>query len=176
MTEAQDYKNTVNLPQTEFPMRANAVEREPEIQRFWQENAIYQTLIAENPGEKFILHDGPPYANGTLHMGHALNKILKDIINRYHILRGRKVNYVLGWDCHGLPIELKVLQNIKQEERKQLTPIELRRKAKEFALTTVAEQARGLSAGASGVTMTKPISPCSRNMKQPRSACLGRWH
>ncbi|PLS68928.1 MAG: isoleucine--tRNA ligase [Cyanobacteria bacterium M5B4] len=143
MTEAQDYKNTVNLPQTEFPMRANAVEREPEIQRFWQENAIYQTLIAENPGEKFILHDGPPYANGTLHMGHALNKILKDIINRYHILRGRKVNYVLGWDCHGLPIELKVLQNIKQEERKQLTPIELRRKAKEFALTTVAEQAQG---------------------------------
>jgi isoleucyl-tRNA synthetase len=143
MTAVQDYKDTLNLPQTEFPMRANASERELEIQGFWAENRIYETLAQENPGEKFILHDGPPYANGTLHMGHALNKILKDIINRYHILQGRKVNYVLGWDCHGLPIELKVLQNIKPEERKQLTPLELRRKAKEFALSTVEDQAKG---------------------------------
>lgn len=143
MTEAQDYKDTLNLPQTEFPMRANAAERELEIQQFWQENGVYETLAQENPKEKFVLHDGPPYANGTLHMGHALNKILKDIINRYHILQGRKVNYVLGWDCHGLPIELKVLQNINPEGRKQLTPLELRRKAKEFALSTVKEQAEG---------------------------------
>ncbi len=143
MTEVQDYKDTLNLPQTEFPMRANAVEREPEIQQFWRDHRIYETLATTNPGAKFVLHDGPPYANGTLHMGHALNKILKDIINRYHILRGRKVNYVLGWDCHGLPIELKVLQNIKPAERQKLTPLELRRKAREFALATVEEQARG---------------------------------
>lgn len=143
MTEVQDYKDTLNLPQTEFPMRANAVEREPEIQQFWRDHGIYETLATTNPGAKFILHDGPPYANGMLHMGHALNKILKDIINHYHILRGRKVNYVLGWDCHGLPIELKVLQNIKPAERQKLTPLELRRKAREFALATVEEQARG---------------------------------
>lgn len=143
MTTTHDYKDTVNLPQTEFPMRANAVEREPQIQQFWQEHRIYESLASANPGEKFVLHDGPPYANGSLHMGHALNKILKDIINRYHILRGRKVNYVLGWDCHGLPIELKVLQTIKPEERKQLTPLQLRQKAREFALATVAEQAAG---------------------------------
>ncbi|MCS6958701.1 MAG: isoleucine--tRNA ligase [Pseudanabaenaceae cyanobacterium SKYGB_i_bin29] len=143
MTTTHDYKDTVNLPQTEFPMRANAVEREPQIQQFWQEHRIYESLASSNPGEKFVLHDGPPYANGSLHMGHALNKILKDIINRYHILRRRKVNYVLGWDCHGLPIELKVLQNIKPEERKKLTPLQIRQKAKEFALSTVAEQAAG---------------------------------
>ncbi|MFN3360605.1 MAG: isoleucine--tRNA ligase [Pseudanabaenaceae cyanobacterium] len=143
MTTTHDYKDTVNLPQTEFPMRANAVEREPQIQQFWQAHRIYESLASANPGTKFVLHDGPPYANGSLHMGHALNKILKDIINRYHILRGRKVNYVLGWDCHGLPIELKVLQTIKPEERKQLTPLQLRQKAREFALATVAEQAAG---------------------------------
>ncbi|WP_390883516.1 isoleucine--tRNA ligase [Kovacikia minuta] len=87
-----------------------------------------------------MLHDGPPYANGSLHMGHAMNKILKDVINKYHLLKGRKVRYVPGWDCHGLPIELKVLQAMKPEERKQLTPLTLRQKAKEFALKTVDEQ------------------------------------
>ncbi|MFP3326109.1 class I tRNA ligase family protein, partial [Planococcus sp. SIMBA_160] len=79
----------------------------------------------------FVLHDGPPYANGSLHMGHALNKILKDIINKYKLLQGYKVRYVPGWDCHGLPIELKVLQNI--EDRAHLTPIKLRKKAAKFA-------------------------------------------
>nr|WP_211173000.1 isoleucine--tRNA ligase [Brasilonema bromeliae] len=121
-------------------MRANAVKREPEIQKFWEENKIYERLSQNNPGELFILHDGPPYANGSLHLGHALNKILKDIINRYQLLRGRKVRYVPGWDCHGLPIELKVLQNMKSAERQNLTPLQLRHKAKDFALSTVNEQ------------------------------------
>ncbi|RUT08166.1 isoleucine--tRNA ligase [Dulcicalothrix desertica PCC 7102] len=143
MTEAKSYKDTVNLPQTKFDMRANAVKREPEIQKFWEENDIYGRLSEENPGELFILHDGPPYANGSLHVGHALNKILKDIINRYQLLQGRKVRYVPGWDCHGLPIELKVLQNMKQAERQELTPIKLRQKAKEFALQAVDEQRKG---------------------------------
>ncbi len=141
--QAPDYKDTVNLPQTNFSMRANAIEKEPQIQQFWAEQNIYQDLAANNPGAKFILHDGPPYANGSLHMGHALNKILKDIINRYQILRGRKVRYVLGWDCHGLPIELKVIQNLKPEERKALSPLELRHKARDFALAAIAEQATG---------------------------------
>ena len=138
-----DYKDTVNLPQTNFSMRANAAEREPQIQQFWNEQNIYQQLAEHNSGEKFILHDGPPYANGSLHMGHALNKILKDTINRYQLLRDRKARYVLGWDCHGLPIELKVIQNLKPEERKALSPIELRHKARDFAHAAIDEQATG---------------------------------
>jgi isoleucyl-tRNA synthetase len=137
---AKSYKDTVNLPQTKFDMRANAVKREPELQKFWAEHQIYERLSENNPGDAFILHDGPPYANGALHIGHALNKILKDIINRYQILQGRKVRYVPGWDCHGLPIELKVLQQMKQSEREELTPLTLRQKAKEFALETVDQQ------------------------------------
>ncbi|MEH1855935.1 MAG: isoleucine--tRNA ligase [Nostoc sp.] len=140
MTEPGSYKDTVNLPKTNFDMRANAIKREPEIQKFWEENKIYDRLSENNPGELFILHDGPPYANGSLHIGHALNKILKDIINRYQLLKGRKVRYVPGWDCHGLPIELKVLQNMKSAERQNLTPLQLRQKAKEFALATVDNQ------------------------------------
>jgi isoleucyl-tRNA synthetase len=143
VTEAKSYKDTVNLLKTKFDMRANALKREPELQKFWQENQIYETLSQNNPGEIFILHDGPPYANGSLHLGHALNKILKDIINKYQLLRGRKVRYVPGWDCHGLPIELKVLQNMKSEERQNLTPLKLRHKARNFALKAVDEQRQG---------------------------------
>jgi isoleucyl-tRNA synthetase len=129
-----DYKSTLNLPQTQFPMRAEAAKREPAIQAFWQEEQIYQRLADHNPGDPFVLHDGPPYANGDIHMGTTLNKILKDIVNKYHILQGRKVRYVPGWDCHGLPIELKVLQSLTPQERENLTPLQLRQKAKEYAL------------------------------------------
>ncbi|MEO1692345.1 MAG: isoleucine--tRNA ligase [Cyanobacteria bacterium J06631_6] len=139
-SEAKSYKDTVNLPQTEFNMRANAVVREPELQQFWAENQIYEQLSQNNIKDSFILHDGPPYANGALHMGHALNKVLKDIINKYKLLQGHKTEYIPGWDCHGLPIELKVLQKIKSKERKELTPLKLRQKAKEFALQAQKEQ------------------------------------
>jgi isoleucyl-tRNA synthetase len=143
VTETKSYKDTVNLLKTKFDMRANAIKREPELQKFWEENQIYENLSQNNPGEIFILHDGPPYANGSLHLGHALNKILKDIINKYQLIKGRKVRYVPGWDCHGLPIELKVLQNMKSEERQQLTPLKLRHKARNFALKAVDEQRQG---------------------------------
>nr|WP_071107128.1 isoleucine--tRNA ligase [Moorena producens] len=143
MTASKSYKDTVNLPKTEFNMRANAIKREPQLQQFWAEQTIYERLSQTNPGEIFVLHDGPPYANGSLHMGHALNKVLKDIINKYQLLQGRKVRYVPGWDCHGLPIELKVLQAMKLEERQQLTPLKLRWKAKKFALKTVEQQSKG---------------------------------
>ena len=143
MTEAKSYKETVNLPQTDFSMRANAVQREPELQQFWAENHIYEQLSQNNPKEPFILHDGPPYANGSLHMGHALNKILKDIINKYKLLQGHKTDYIPGWDCHGLPIELKVLQKMKSKERQGLTPLKLRTLAKEFALEAKQEQCEG---------------------------------
>lgn len=143
MTEPKSYKDTVNLPQTRFEMRANAVKREPQLQQFWRENQIYERLSQENPGEIFVLHDGPPYANGSLHTGHALNKILKDIINKYKLLRGYRVRYVPGWDCHGLPIELKVLQKMKSKERQGLTPLKLRHKARDFALHAMEEQREG---------------------------------
>ena len=124
-------------------MRANAVKREPELQQFWANNHIYEQLSQNNPQEPFILHDGPPYANGSLHMGHALNKILKDIINKYKLLQGHKTDYIPGWDCHGLPIELKVLQKMKSKERQGLTPLKLRQKAKQFALKAKEEQCEG---------------------------------
>ncbi|KFF41708.1 MAG: Isoleucyl-tRNA synthetase [Candidatus Atelocyanobacterium thalassa isolate SIO64986] len=141
MTEQKNYKNTVNLPQTNFNMRANAVSREPELQQFWTKHKVYEELSEENPEELFILHDGPPYANGSLHMGHALNKILKDFINKYKLLKGNKISYTPGWDCHGLPIELKVLQSISSKERQNLSPLQLRYKAREFALKTQEKQA-----------------------------------
>ncbi|NER78330.1 MAG: isoleucine--tRNA ligase [Leptolyngbya sp. SIO1D8] len=140
MTDTKSYKETVLLPKTTFEMRANATKREPEIQAFWDETNLYEKLAETNPGEPFVLHDGPPYANGSLHIGHALNKILKDIINKYQIFQNRKVRYIPGWDCHGLPIELKVLQAMDAEVRANLTPIKLRRKAKTFALKTIDEQ------------------------------------
>ena len=134
------YSKTVNLPVTSFDMRANSVVKEPQIQEFWAKNGIYEHLAVERDGEAYVLHDGPPYANGDLHIGHALNKILKDFINRYQIMRGKKVRFVPGWDCHGMPIELKVLQTMKGEEKKQMTPLSLRKKAAQFATETVAAQ------------------------------------
>ncbi len=143
-TPKVDYKDTVRTPKTAFPMRANAATREPEIQKFWEDQDLYRRLAQENPGAVFVLHDGPPYANGDLHIGHALNKILKDVINRYQILRGRRVRYVPGWDCHGLPIELKVLQAISSPaERRQLTPLQLRERARDYALATIDSQRIG---------------------------------
>jgi isoleucyl-tRNA synthetase len=106
---ATDYKDTLNLPETGFPMKANLPEREPEILKFWESEKIYEKMGAGNMGHgTYILHDGPPYANGHIHIGHALNKILKDIIVKYKSMQGFHCPYVPGWDCHGLPIELEV--------------------------------------------------------------------
>ena len=137
------YKDTLNLLQTPFAMRANAKVREPELQAFWAEEQLYERLSQQNPGEPFTLHDGPPYANGALHVGHALNKILKDIINKTALLQGRKARFIPGWDCHGLPIELKVLQGLSSSERQALTPISLRQKAHAYALEQVEGQKQG---------------------------------
>ena len=137
------YKETLNLLKTEFSMRANSVVREPEIQNFWAKNNIDFELGSNNEGEMFTLHDGPPYANGALHMGHALNKVLKDIINKYKTLKGFKVHYVPGWDCHGLPIELKVLQKLSSDERKRLDTLNLRKKATDYAYIQIKNQMEG---------------------------------
>ncbi|KAG1677731.1 hypothetical protein FOA52_001043 [Chlamydomonas sp. UWO 241] len=138
--EGGPYSKTVQLPITGFNMRADSAKREPEIQSFWAESQTYEALSQRNPGAPFTLHDGPPYANGDLHIGHALNKVLKDFINRYQLLQGRRARFVPGWDTHGLPIELKVLQGLPQSERRDLSVAGLRAKAKEFALKTVDSQ------------------------------------
>src|SRR5947209_11838920 len=110
-----DYKNTLNLPQTDFPMKADLVAREPERLKKWKEAGLYQHIQAQRAGaEKFVLHDGPPFANGDVHIGTALNKILKDMVVKYKTLRGFNAAYVPGWDCHGLPIEFKVTQEMRK--------------------------------------------------------------
>jgi isoleucyl-tRNA synthetase len=137
------FADTIILPETDFSQRANAVVREPEIQKFWNEYDLYGKLSKAAEGnERFVLHDGPPYANGNLHIGHALNKLLKDFINRKQVLNKKQVHYVPGWDCHGLPIELKVLQTMKSKERQALTPVTLREKAASFAKETVEAQSK----------------------------------
>ena len=114
---AMDYKNTLNLPRTGFPMKADLVTREPERLENWAAAGLYQKIQAARAGaEKFVLHDGPPFANGDVHIGTALNKILKDIIVKYKMLRGFSSPYVPGWDCHGLPIEFKVSQEMRKQQ------------------------------------------------------------
>ena len=110
-----DYKNTLNLPRTDFPMKADLVAREPERLKKWAAAKLYaQTQAARAQAGKFVLHDGPPFANGDVHIGTALNKILKDIIIKYKTLRGFSAPYIPGWDCHGLPIEFKVSQEMRK--------------------------------------------------------------
>ncbi|MCX7913020.1 MAG: isoleucine--tRNA ligase [Thermodesulfovibrionales bacterium] len=112
-----DYRDTINLPITEFPMKADLRSKEPEILKFWEEVDVYNKIQESNKnGPSYILHDGPPYANGHIHIGHALNKILKDIIVKFHLLKGFYSPYVPGWDCHGLPIELQVDKNLGDQK------------------------------------------------------------
>ncbi len=128
-----DYKDTLCLPRTTFPMRADLPNREKEILRFWEENRIYDKLIEKNRGkEKFLLHDGPPYANGNIHIGHALNKILKDIIVKSKNMMGYESRFVPGWDCHGLPIELQVDKELGSRKR-AMSPSEIRKHCREYA-------------------------------------------
>ena len=138
--EANVYGHTVLLPETAFDMRANSATKEPAMQAWWAENGVYEEIANREDVPTFTLHDGPPYANGDLHIGHALNKILKDFVNRYEALEGKRVRYVPGWDCHGLPIELKVLQSMDADKRRELSPIKLRKKAAKFARKTVDAQ------------------------------------
>ncbi|MBT3990904.1 MAG: isoleucine--tRNA ligase [Rhodospirillaceae bacterium] len=131
-----DYKNTVYLPKTDFPMKAGLNKREPQLLERWKQLDLYKRLREDAKGrEKFILHDGPPYANGNLHIGHALNKILKDVIVRSQQMLGKDSNYVPGWDCHGLPIEWKIEEKYRKKgDNKDEVPIaEFRQECREFA-------------------------------------------
>lgn len=136
----QDYNSTLNLPKTEFSMRGNLTQKEPNMLEEWENNRIYYKMIEKNEGKpKFILHDGPPYANGAIHLGTALNKVLKDIIVKYKNMTGYCAPYVPGWDTHGLPIELKALKAIGVENG-TIPAIELRKECKKFALKHVENQ------------------------------------
>jgi len=135
-----NYKNTLNLPNTSFPMKANLSMLEPKILSHWQGLSIYEKLRSERKGsEKFILHDGPPYANGCIHIGHALNKILKDVILKYKALKGFDCPFIIGWDCHGLPVEHQLFKELKLTKH-DVEVSDFRKKAKEYALRFVAEQ------------------------------------
>ncbi len=137
---AQDYNTTLNLPKTEFPMRGNLPKREPETLAKWESERLYYKMIEKNRGKPaYILHDGPPYANGEIHLGTALNKTLKDIIVKYKNMSGFCAPYVPGWDTHGLPIELKAMKAIGVENG-AIPPVELRKHCRDFALTHVANQ------------------------------------
>ncbi len=131
-----DYKTTVFLPRTDFPMRGELPKNEPDMLRRWAAMGLWQKLRARAQGRpKFVLHDGPPYANGNLHIGHALNKIHKDVINRAQAMAGRDANYIPGWDCHGLPIEWKVEEKYraKKLDKDQVPVLEFRRECREYA-------------------------------------------
>lgn len=135
-----DYKDTLNLPQTAFPMKANLAQREPQRLKQWQEIGLYEKIREASAGRpKFILHDGPPYANGELHLGHAVNKILKDIIVKSKTLSGFDAPYIPGWDCHGLPIELNVEKKVGKPGAK-VSAAEFRQKCREYATGQVASQ------------------------------------
>ena len=132
-----DYKNTLNLPKTNFNMKANLVEREPAVLKSWEEKNIYSVLRKRSKGEKrFVLHDGPPYANGHIHMGHVLNKILKDIVVKFYTMAGYDSPFVPGWDCHGLPVEHQLFKELKISKY-DIDQVKFRKKAKDYALKFV---------------------------------------
>ena len=141
MTDKVDYKATMNLPQTEFPMRASLAKNEPAWLDFWERNDIYRAdLEANAAGQEFILLDGPPYANGDIHMGTAFNKVLKDLIVKYKAMRGFRAPYIPGWDCHGQPIEHMVEKTLGPEKMKQTSQAELRALCREWAMRFVQRQ------------------------------------
>lgn len=134
-----DYKDTLNLPKTSFPMKGNLARKEPEIQAAWKEMKLYERIMAQAEGrETWMLHDGPPYANGDIHVGTAYNKILKDILIKYKTMRGYRCPYVPGWDCHGLPTEHEVTKRLGRDAK--VSKLELREKCRDYAMNFVGRQ------------------------------------
>src|SRR6185312_7043085 len=130
---ASELKDTLNLPRTDFAMKANLPQNEPKRLEFWREVGIYQRIReARKNAPKYLLHDGPPYANGEIHLGHALNKCLKDFVVKSKTMAGFDAPYVPGWDCHGLPIEIKVDDNLGRKKL-EMAPIEVRQECRKYA-------------------------------------------
>ena len=139
--DCKDYNSTLNLPKTEFPMRAGLPKSEPVMLKKWEDDKLYEKLMELNEGKPlFVLHDGPPYANGDIHLGHALNKILKDFIVRYKNMAGFKAPYVPGWDTHGLPTELKARQKAGIGSSADISVVELRKLCEEFVTGYINDQ------------------------------------
>src|SRR5437762_9452809 len=137
-----DYRDTVHLPKTDFPMRAALSEREPAQVKAWEDEGVYEKLLEKNgKAEKFVFHDGPPYANGAIHQGHFLNKILKDLVVKYHLMSGHETAFVPGWDCHGLPIERQVDKQLGAKKR-ELSPGQFRRACRKYAEEQIEVQRR----------------------------------
>src|SRR4030042_2282584 len=133
-----DYKGTLNLPRTDFPMKAGLAQREPELLERWEKMDLYGLLRAQGEGRlRYILHDGPPYANGHIHMGTALNKVLKDFVVKSRQMMGLGCAYIPGWDCHGLPIELQVDRELGPKKAK-MSVAQVRRHCREYALRWLA--------------------------------------
>ncbi len=140
-TAQRDYRDTLNLPVTSFPMKADLPKREPDRVAWWEQHRTYERRLARNKSrEPWILHDGPPYANGQLHMGHFLNMVLKDVFVKIALLDGRWAKFVPGWDMHGLPIEFETLKHLKIKDFHDIDPIDLRNKCKERALYWLDQQ------------------------------------
>jgi isoleucyl-tRNA synthetase len=134
-----DHKKTLNLPDTPFPMRGDLAKREPQMLKEWQQRGYYQRIRTAHRGKpRFVLHDGPPYANGDIHIGHAVNKILKDIIVKVKTLSGLDAPYVPGWDCHGMPIEVQ----IEKAHGKNLPIAETQRLCRAYATEQIERQKR----------------------------------
>ena len=141
---SSDYKSTMNLPKTDFPMRAGLAKSEPPRLKAWQDAHVYELALKKNEGhKKFVLHDGPPYANGPIHLGHALNKISKDIINRYWTMQGYEVPFVPGWDCHGQPIEHKVEEKLGTKKFNETPVAQIREMCQQFAVENIDLQRQG---------------------------------
>jgi isoleucyl-tRNA synthetase len=136
-----DYKATLNLPETDLPMKADLARREPELLGRWEQGRLYERILAERKGRPtWVLHDGPPYANGSIHYGHILNKILKDMVCKHRTMSGHYVEYRPGWDCHGLPIELGVMKELAAHGKTELSPREIRKACHEAAMKWVGVQ------------------------------------
>src|SRR5437016_2316685 len=133
--EKKNYKQTLNLPQTAFAMEAKLVQNEPKRLAAWEEGRLYekiQTARANSPKGRWVLHDGPPFANGDIHIGHVINKVLKDVIVRFRTMQGYQTPYVPGWDCHGLPIEHKIQQELGPKLR-EMSKVEVRQRCHDYA-------------------------------------------
>src|ERR1039458_3779061 len=135
-----DWSATVRLPKTDFPMKGDLAKREPELLKIWADMGLYERLQERQKGRpSFVLHDGPPYANGHIHIGHALNKILKDVILKSKRMEGFHAPYVPGWDCHGLPIELQVEKNLGSKKN-EISKLQMRRECRKYAEKFIAIQ------------------------------------
>src|SRR6476469_908458 len=143
-TGGANYKATLNLPQTVFPMEAKLVQNEPARLAKWKQNRLYDQVLRARAGSpKWVLHDGPPFANGDIHIGHLINKTLKDVFIRFKTMQGRQTPYVPGWDCHGLPIEHKIQEELKKEGKhfREVDTVEVRRRCFAYADKYVKVQA-----------------------------------